>query len=494
MWIKILLPLIAFALVVLLPILLLCRRRHRQLIPRSASPELAQSVTKARSQSLHDGIAKLQHSYRSSTGRKTSLLFHHHHHHHRVEHGARGGDPAPFIWDDHPRLVVEAVENGWARFMFVAGRQADSFPGCCAPVVWGMWDGGSAQQQQRGSVETNWEVTAGASEFLQTVRLSPKPRRSSTSSPLLVHAESISMAKMLLPLPGPPLGFSSFPQEAYFEITILYLKPPPSPPLQQQQQWSSRRRAKADAGRESDRAKLIREDPSEAQSTLPIAADLVSSPIQESKPAAKEEGVNNQSHAILSLGLSHGGTLPGGSLAGTFRGSIGFHSNGSVFLDGTKLVFESEKAEWAEVNRVIGCGFDPSKKKVFFTVDSELLHVIHCNSDKYKAPLFPVLATNTDAMFLVNLGQSKFRYEPANAHRTRNPCFIRSSSIDPGAGLIGEDDSRELFSMGRIDSEWLEAAKKSQSSSKKSNVNNFDAGSAADVDADSDLFEISLHI
>lgn len=162
-----------------------------------------------------------------------------------------------------------------------------------------------------------------------------------------------------------------------------------------------------------------------------------------------------------------------------------------------KLVFESEKAEWAEVNRVIGCGFDPSKKKVFFTVDSELKHVIHCNSDTYKAPLFPLISANADAMLLVNLGQSKFKYEPANARRTPNPCFIRSSSVDGGANTIGYEDSRELFSMGRIDSEWGDAVKKSQSSSssKKSNVNyNNDGSTVTDVDADSDLFEISLHI
>ncbi|PKU86847.1 hypothetical protein MA16_Dca027927 [Dendrobium catenatum] len=61
-------------------------------------------------------------------------------------------------------------------------------------------------------------------------------------------------------------------------------------------------------------------------------------------------------------------------LPGTFPRSIGFHFDGSVYLDGRKL--ESEKEEWADVNRVIGCGFAPRKKNVLFTVDSQVVHVL----------------------------------------------------------------------------------------------------------------------
>lgn len=179
-------------------------------------------------------------------------------------------------------------------------------------------------------------------------------------------------------------------------------------------------------------------------------------------------------------------------MPGTFPGSIGFHSDGSVYLDGKKLVFESEKAEWADVNRVIGCGFAPRKKKVFFTVDSQLVHVIRCSSEVYSSPLYPVLAADADAMILVNLGQAPFKYAPTNATRTQNPCFLRlSSGRRPPAGSI---DSRELFSVTRMEADWSEHGKRSKnqnnyysSSSKKSN-GYLDDG----LEAESDLFEISL--
>lgn len=43
-------------------------------------------------------------------------------------------------------------------------------------------------------------------------------------------------------------------------------------------------------------------------------------------------------------------------------------------------------------------------------------------------------------------------YAPANLQRTPNPCFIGPSTNSPA---LGYEDSKELFSMGRIDSQWL---------------------------------------
>ncbi|XP_074578129.1 uncharacterized protein LOC141834688 [Curcuma longa] len=428
LWVKILPAAISAAAAVLLFLILCRRRRNRRLLSAANTPRLPQSASKARSQSLQAGIAKLQLAYRSSAGRKASFLFHHLHYDHEL-----GGEaPSRFDWEDHPRLEVEAVEHGWSRFVFAGCRPQDA-------AAQGSGEGG-------GAVDANWEVLPGSSEFSQTVSLRPSGRT--------LHREgAAATARMLLPLPGPRLGLSSFPQEAYFEITVLCLKPTPPPP--------------PPPSRTSKRTESTDADPP---------------PIQELNACTKEEGQST----TLSLGLCQGGAFPSGSFCGTYPGSIGFHSNGCVYLDGKKLIFESEKAEWSEANRVIGCGFDPRRKKVFFTVDSRLMHVIHCQSDMYKAPLFPILGSNADAMILVNLGQSRFKYQPANAHRTPNPCFVRSSSVNDGTAAISDDDSRELFSMGRIDSHWFDAAKKSQSASKKSHT--------ADADADSDLFEISLQI
>jgi hypothetical protein len=118
-------------------------------------------------------------------------------------------------------------------------------------------------------------------------------------------------------------------------------------------------------------------------------------------------------------------------------------------------VFEPEEAEWGGTDKVIGCGFDPRQKKVFFTVDSQLLHVVHCKSEEFGTPLCQVLAANTYILVVVNMGQSLFRYGPANAQRTPNPCFTRPPLNSPAAAM-GYEDSSDLFSM-TFDSQNLHA-------------------------------------
>jgi hypothetical protein len=155
-----------------------------------------------------------------------------------------------------------------------------------------------------------------------------------------------------------------------------------------------------------------------------------------------------------------------------------------------KLAYESDKSSWAGVDKVVGCGFEPARRKVYFTVDGQQVHKVSCNADAFSSPLYPVLASSFDVMALVNLGQNRFRYAPANARRTPNPCFLRSASLGgdgrsgSAAGLDFDDESGELFSMGRVDSGWTDASRVSKSRR--------DNGGAADLDPESDLFEISL--
>lgn len=156
-----------------------------------------------------------------------------------------------------------------------------------------------------------------------------------------------------------------------------------------------------------------------------------------------------------------------------------------------KLVYESDKSSWASVDKVVGCGFDPAKRKVFFTVDGYLVHAVSCNADAFSSPLYPVLSSTFDVMALVNLGQGKFRYAPANARRTPNPCFVRAASGGDGRGsgsqlgLDFDEDSGDLFSMGRVDSGWMEASRMGKSRREA-------APAGGDLEAESDLFEISL--
>lgn len=120
--------------------------------------------------------------------------------------------------------------------------------------------------------------------------------------------------------------------------------------------------------------------------------------------------------------------------------------------------------DWAqgEKEKVIGCGFDPKTKKVIFTVDGKLVHEIVCGSEDFAAPMYPAAAATVEAAALVNMGQAAFRYPAANAHRTANPCFVRTAAAGEGgapASGIGRGDSRELFPPGRVDSRWRAARK-----------------------------------
>ncbi|KOM48986.1 hypothetical protein LR48_Vigan07g269000 [Vigna angularis] len=364
-----------------------------------------------------------------------------------------------FNWDDHPYLVVDAVENGWSGFGFSnyksnmpSPSKRSSLLGACAAAA--------AENGRESEAEISWEVCNGSAEYMQKVRLNPELKKVLHSN----NSSNMSVASVIrtsLPLPGPPLGNYAFPQEAYFEITIL---------------CSGVGNHDSVVGKkEGEKTKLLIEDGSNGVCDLNM--------VEEVKLGQKEGGKSGS--VMFSLGLTAGGGVPL-RVPGSYPRSIGFNSNGSVFLEGMKLVMESEKAQWIGSERVIGCGYDPRQKKVFFTLDSELVHVIHCQSEEFGTPLCPTLAANIDIQVLVNFGQSAFKYTPANAQRTPNPCFIAPLVNSPGATL-GYDDSKELFSMGRIDSQWhnRSANKANQPNGNISQVLDFD-------DSEADLFEIVL--
>ncbi|KHG25451.1 Protein SSH4 [Gossypium arboreum] len=360
----------------------------------------------------------------------------------------RGVSAKPlFSWSDHPSLITDAVENGWSRFGFTpynisSSTRSSSLLGLCAAVDF-----------LRGNdVELSWEVCQGSADFMQKIRL-----KSGSSA-------SSAVIRTALPLPGPPLGNAAFPQEAYFEIKILYCH------------------GDDDSGKLKElgeKTKLIHEHED---------SHHVINKVDELKSATKDDG-KGEEQVMLSMGITAGGSLPS-KLPGTYPGSIGFNSDGSVFLDGIKLIFESEKEDWGKPGKVIGCGFNPKQKKVFFTLDSELIHVINCKSEEFGTPLYPTLAANNDVLVLVNFGQSAFVYSPANGQRTPNPCFIGPVVNSPAAAAaLGYEDSKELFSMGRIDSQWLNRC------TNKGSHNNYGTNCSTmefDEESEADLFEIVL--
>ncbi|CAK7347509.1 unnamed protein product [Dovyalis caffra] len=411
-----------------------------------------------RTASLQDGIAKL---HQGSLHHQTDQFENKRRGNYYVF--RRGASTRPlFNWADHPALITDAVENGWSRFGFTSYVSSpstrSSFLGLCAAGDYG----------READTEISWEVSQGSADFMQKIRLNSWLKKVNVSYPSLSAASVIRTA---LPLPGPPLGNSSFPQEAYFEITVLYCH--------------GDDQESAGKAKEGERAKLIQEKSNakaSSESLVHVSSNHRISKLEELKLAGKDDC---QGSAVrLSVGLTIGGALPL-KLPGSYPGSIGFNSNGSLYLDGMELVFEADKAEWARTEKVIGCGFDPRQKQVFFTVDGELLHVVHCKSEEFGTPLYPTIAANNDIVVLVNFGQSAFSYAQANAQRTPNPCFIGPLVKSP---TLGYEDSKELFSMGRIDSQWL-----NRSTTKGSHMNGANnQGVDFDDESEADLFEIVL--
>lgn len=163
-----------------------------------------------------------------------------------------------------------------------------------------------------------------------------------------------------------------------------------------------------------------------------------------------------------------------------------------------KLVCQSEKHEWAKENKIVGCGYDPKKKKVYFTINSHLVHVINCKADEFGTPLYPTLASNTETTILVNFGQSPFSYAPANGQRTPNPCFVGSRLHPSASAAAGLEDSKDLFSIGRIDSQYLSKFFTNKGNNKEIASGRTTVGNSHrhkldyDEESDADLFEIAL--
>ncbi|KAI3777397.1 hypothetical protein L1987_47197 [Smallanthus sonchifolius] len=364
-----------------------------------------------------------------------------------------------FNWSDNPTLITDAVENGWSRFAFTNHVSSSS-------VRPNRFLQSSCAGGDEDDVEINWEVCQGSADFMQKIRLNRGLKKIIKTTASAMSAASV--VKSALPLPGPALGNTSpFPQEAYFEITIF-------------SSYGDENGSDINGKGEDENIKLIQENGVKGRDLHGNFEEL------RGRSCAKgiDEG-RNEIRVMMSVGLAGGGSLPV-KLPGSYPGSVGFHSDGSIYMDGLKLVTESNTEKWERNDKVIGCGYNPSQKKVFFTLDSKLVHEINCKADEFGTPLYPTLAANGDVMVLVNFGQSTFKYALANLQRTQNPCFIGPMANSSSSGY---EDSKELFSMGRIDSQWLN--KTTRSGPYHGNVN---IGKMKDYDeaSEGDLFEIVI--
>jgi hypothetical protein len=117
-----------------------------------------------------------------------------------------------FQWSEHPSHVITALEHGWPAFAF---SYAASAMGAFAGPVHQMWEMcASCSSMKFCAPEITW--TTSQEECMQQVRLNPGLRSNKDGCVLPVQA-----LQTALPLPGPLLGPCPYPQESYFELSIL---------------------------------------------------------------------------------------------------------------------------------------------------------------------------------------------------------------------------------------------------------------------------------
>lgn len=220
------------------------------------------------------------------------------HHRHEFDNGVSG--KTLFNWSDHPSLALDAVENGWSRFAFTGFNttfmSSSSKPtgGLLSLGACGSASGDHGTEESESEAEISWEICQGSSDFMQKIRLNPK-------------RNNLSVIRTALPLPGP----HCFPQQAYFEITLLC-----AAAGDDGHDWNGK-------NREGEKIKLIQH-----------SSNGEGNDVEETKVEGKDKGKCES--LMFSVGLTVAGCVPL-RVPGSYGGSIGFNSNGCVFLDGKLL-------------------------------------------------------------------------------------------------------------------------------------------------------------
>ncbi|KAL9682805.1 hypothetical protein QQ045_014614 [Rhodiola kirilowii] len=211
----------------------------------------------------------------------------------RPSNAFRRSNKVLFNWSDNPSLTTDAVEAGWPRFAFTLSPSVrpTSILGMCAN---GDGSGGALE------TELSWEIGHGAVDFMQKIRLNPGTRLLGSNSNSNVSA--LSVIRTALPLPGPGCAF---PQEAYVEMIVLSCR-------EQDERESVRIR-------EEERNKLNKEN---------------GWSLHRANDSSIDEVRGGGGGLLVAVGLTVGGLLPM-KTPGSYPGSIGFISNGSVHHDGS---------------------------------------------------------------------------------------------------------------------------------------------------------------
>ncbi|KAJ7520232.1 hypothetical protein O6H91_20G073200 [Diphasiastrum complanatum] len=418
-----------------------------------------------------------------------------------------------FDWIENPNLMIDAVENGWGAFAFYYLRSQ------ATPISSKVWNT-CTQCGRRGDMEPEiaWEIGNGA-DYMQSIRLNPGRKFDERS------ASSFQILQSALPLPGPPLGAHSYPQEAYYEITIVAegCEHPshavshdlPSEHDNRSQSTSSPFHGQSMAvNRSSSVGKMLHGFKQKTSSDgTPNSEQHDEEPKGEDKKfqSLMSKGLNEfhllninnhegDKSKILAVGLGARLALsdvPATALPGSSLGSVGLYSDGQILLDGLPIDRYGEKHTTAKArfweattSTTVGCGYNPKEKRVFFTFNGDIVTSVTSSSQDFMHPLHARIGSNYDATILVNLGQSSFVYPQANERRAPDP----GNSRPPNPRLSKSnhplyEDSGELFSMERLDSHGLVEMEFSPLSSQDLQQHRH---LFSEVEAD--LFEIALEV
>ncbi|KAK9756430.1 hypothetical protein RND81_01G096600 [Saponaria officinalis] len=206
-----------------------------------------------------------------------------------------------FNWADHPTLINDVVENGWTRFAFTQYNPSWSARSS-------LFNSLRLPNEHNNQVEETWEVGLESVDFMQKLHFNIN------SSNLATTNSSKLTVKMNLPLPGPQVG-NSFPREAYFEITVVNCAG----------NNNNNKGVVKGGSKDLEKAKLLSQ-----QSDSSIISGI-------KKSASVVQGSRKGGEMKMVVGLSVDGSTMN-KVVGSYPGSIGFHSNGSVYLAGMLIL------------------------------------------------------------------------------------------------------------------------------------------------------------
>ncbi|KAJ7562423.1 hypothetical protein O6H91_03G068400 [Diphasiastrum complanatum] len=245
-----------------------------------------------------------------------------------------------FHWANHPALMEDALERGWTAFAL----SYTGFPSSGAsPKLWNARTKGS---HDKGSMpEIRWEI-GPATELMQLIRFNPGV--SFNKDGFLAPIQILHSA---LPVPGPAFDTIFFPPEAYFEMVILaegsYPRPSVACDYAENEEVTLIPKSSPSMIHSTPGTENICLDGFEGKGKLESGRLLKLKTLIESRGGLSVGGsqhfgkkfqlnldaVKENEVPVMAIGLSVEAPPPL-SLPGTYFGSVGFHSDGQMFLNG----------------------------------------------------------------------------------------------------------------------------------------------------------------